>query len=108
MICFRDAIAGSPSQEVNVERNPYQYLPSPREQIYWFPIYSAMLNISEELAKKFDVGTQTIEETREYYSQLQGLKVERKEDIDTALDLRLKFVEKHPFSKVLKRDSSKD
>lgn len=98
----------SPSQEVTVERNPYQYLPSPREQIYWFPIYSAMLNISEELAKKFDVDTQKIEETREYYSQLQALRVERKEDIDAALELRLKFVEKHPFSKVFKEDSSAD
>ena len=93
----------SPSQEVTVERNPYQYLPSPREQIFWFPIYSAMLNISEELAKKFDVDVQTIEETREYYFQLQQLQVERNEDIDAALELRTKFVEKHPFEKNVKR-----
>lgn len=98
----------SASQEVNVERNPYQYLPSPREQIYWFPIYSAMLNISEELAKKFDVPTESIEETRAYYSQLQRFKVERKEDIDAALELRLEFVKNHPFSKVVTEDSSKD
>lgn len=98
----------SPSQEVTVERNPYQYLPSPREKIYWFPIYSAMLNISDELAKKFDVDTQTIEETRKYYSQLQSLSVERKEDLDKALELRLEFVKKHPFSSVFEGDSSAD
>jgi hypothetical protein len=98
----------SPSQEVIVERNPYQYIPSPREQIFWFPIYSAMLNISEELAKKFNVETKTIEETRDYYFQLQQLKVEHKEDIDTALELRTKFVEKHQFSSALERDSSVD
>ena len=97
----------SPAQEVTVERNPYQYIPSPREHIFWFPIYSAMLNISEQLAKKFDVETDKIEETREYYSQLQKLKVERKEDIDEALQLRLKFVRNHPFSKNLSDDSSK-
>ena len=98
----------SPSQEVTVERNPYQYLPSPREQIYWFPIYSAMLDLSEQLAKKFDVDTKEIEETREYYSQLQAFKVERKEDIDEALKLRSKFVEKHPFDRVFKEDPSAD
>lgn len=98
----------SPSQEVTVERNPYQYLPSPREQIFWFPIYSAMLNISEELAKKFDVDTQAIEETREYYSELQKLRVEQKEDIDAALELRMRFVEKHPFAKVLKDRSASE
>ena len=98
----------SSSQEVTVERNPYQYIPSPREQIFWFPIYSAMLNISEELAKKFDVDTKNIEETREYYSQLQNFKVERNEDIDAALELRLKFVEKHPFGNIVKREALSD
>ncbi|NHJ14703.1 MAG: hypothetical protein EAX95_13570, partial [Candidatus Thorarchaeota archaeon] len=27
----------APSQEVTQERNPYQYVPSPREHIFWFP-----------------------------------------------------------------------
>jgi hypothetical protein len=87
----------SPSQEVTFERNPYQYLPSPREHIFWFPLYSAMLDISEQLAEKYGVSTDAVEETRQYYSKLEKLKPERTEDIDTALELRKEFVSKHPF-----------
>ena len=94
----------APSQEVAIERNPYQYIPSPKDHIFWFPIYSALLDVSEKLADEFYLDKSTIQETRKYYSELQRLAPERKEDIDKGIELREKFIAKHPFDKVLKDD----
>jgi hypothetical protein len=87
----------APSKEVTMERNPYQYVPSPKDHIFWFPFYSSLLNALEELAKNYEVDLDPIRDTKEYYSQLQKLRPERKEDLDLAIKLRDDFVSKHPF-----------
>lgn len=89
------------SHEVAVERNPYQYVPSPKDHVFWFPLYSALLDASERLAKEFDVDTNLIKETRAYYAQLQKLRPERSEDIDKGIELREEFVRDHLFSDII-------
>ncbi len=90
----------APAQEVSQERNPYMYVPSPKDHIFWFPLYSALLDSIEKLAEQTGVNTIKIRETREYYSKLQALRPERTEDIDEAIEMRKEFVSKHPFSDV--------
>jgi len=86
------------SQEVTQERNPYQFIPSPKEHILWFPIYSTILDATERLADQFEVDKTSIEEARLYYAKLQQLRAERKEDIDEAIKLSEEFVSRHPFA----------
>ena len=87
----------APSQEVIMERNPYQYIPSPKEHIFWFPLYSAMLDSVEEIAKSVEADTAQIEEVRQYYSKLQQLRPEIKEDLDRAIELRDEFMREHQY-----------
>lgn len=94
-------IMWAPSQEVNMERNPYQYVPSPKDHIFWFPIYSVLLNAAEELAERSNVDTKEIEDAKEYFAELQRLRPERKEDIETAEDMRKKFVSGHSFREIV-------
>ncbi|MHA1934346.1 MAG: hypothetical protein ACW97A_03610 [Candidatus Thorarchaeota archaeon] len=97
----RVLVMWAPSQEVTIERNPYQYVPSPKENVFWFPIYSALLDISEQLAKHNDVDTAVVDETRKYYSEIQTLRPERNEDIDKGIKLREDFIRSHKFSSIL-------
>ncbi|MFW9846875.1 MAG: hypothetical protein ACFFD6_09015 [Candidatus Thorarchaeota archaeon] len=87
----------APSQEVSMERNPYQYLPSPKDHIFWFPLYSSMIEMTEKLAEKYDVDTDILDEVREYYSQLSVLRPEEKTNLDIAEKLRDDFIRDHPF-----------
>jgi len=87
----------APSQEVTMERNPYQYVPSPKDHIFWFPLYSALLAATEELADKFEVDSSEIRDARTYYSQLQKLRPDMKGDLDMAEKLRADFVASHPY-----------
>lgn len=93
----RVLVMWAPSQEVTQERNPYQYVPAPKDLIFWFPIYSAMLDSVERLAEAHNVDTIEIAEARSYYAKLEKLRPERKEDIEEAILLREKFVRDHPF-----------
>ncbi len=100
----RVLVMWSPQQEIVRERDPYQYVPQPRDHIFWFPIFSGLLEATEGLAKQFDIDTTTIDETREYYAALEQLKPERITDIDVALELRKDFLEKHRFKDIIKED----
>jgi len=91
----------APSQEVNIERNPFQYVPSPKERVFWFPIYSALLDASEQLAEYHGIDAAAVRETRDYYSKIQKLRPERNEDIDRGISLREDFVQSHSFSNIL-------
>ncbi|MHA1944286.1 MAG: hypothetical protein ACW96M_07815 [Candidatus Thorarchaeota archaeon] len=90
-------IMWAPSQEVTMERNPFQYVPSPKDHIFWLPIYSSLLEATQKLAQNFGVDTQLIEDAREHYSNIQSLRPERREDIDTGAELREQFVTGHNF-----------
>jgi len=94
-------IMWAPSQEVNMERNPYQYVPSPKDHIFWLPIYSVLLNAAEELAKHHDVDTQEIDDAKAYFAEIQRLRPERKEDIEIAAEMRKKFVAGHSFREIV-------
>ncbi len=90
-------IMWAPSQEVSMERNPYQYVPSPKDHIFWFPLYSSLLDMTEELARKYDVDTQYVKDARAYYARLQSLRPERNEDLDIAVKIRDEFIKSHRF-----------
>jgi len=94
-------IMWAPSQEVWMERNPYQYVPQPRDRIFWFPFFSVLLDVSEKMASKHNVDTSIIDEVREYYSELEKYTAERKEDIDAATKLRENFHSTHSFKDLL-------
>ena len=96
----RVLVMWAPAQEVSQERNPYMYVPSPKDHIFWFPVYSILLDVTEELAISVGADTAAIDEARSYYSRLQALRPERGEDIDEAKELRQEFVSKHPFSDI--------
>ena len=101
----RVLIMWASSQEVSMERNPYQYVPQPRDRVFWFPFYSVLLEISEEMANKYNIETSLIDEVREYYAEFEKLTAERKEDIDTASELRDSFMKKHSFNELLEETS---
>ncbi len=97
----RVLVMWAPSAEVTIERNPYQYVPAPKDHIFWFPIYSALLDASEKLADEFNLDKSAIQETREYYAKLQKLRPEMRDDIDKGIDLRKAFIKDHPFADIL-------
>ena len=94
-----------PQQEIVRERDPFQYVPQPRDHIFWFPVYSVILSTLETLAQEFDVDRTAITDTREYFAELQRMRPERREDIDAAIALRKKFIEEHPFSDITSDDN---
>ncbi|MHA2024031.1 MAG: hypothetical protein ACTSWQ_10255 [Candidatus Thorarchaeota archaeon] len=96
----RVLVMWAPSQEVTQERNPYMYVPSPKDHIFWFPLYSTILDVTEKLAEKVGANTDAVKETRSYYAKLQALGPERIEDLDEGIKLRQEFIRKHPFSDV--------
>ncbi|MCF2136992.1 MAG: hypothetical protein K9W43_07060 [Candidatus Thorarchaeota archaeon] len=96
-------IMWAPSQEVSMERNPYQYVPSPKDHIFWFPLYASLLETAEALAKKYDVDTKYIRDARAYYAKLQNLRPERNKDLDFAVQLRDEFIKEHPFKNDMKK-----
>jgi hypothetical protein len=95
----------APATEVTMERNPYQYVPAPFDHIFWFPVYSSILDTMERLAENLELDTDSIKDTRDYYSKLQLLNPERKEDIDKASKLRQEFLKNHKFSEVIRNDN---
>jgi hypothetical protein len=100
----RVLVMWAPSQEVTIERNPYQYVPSPKDHIFWFPLYSSLLDAAEQLATLANVDTSAIDETRQYYFKLQKLRAEIKEDIDKGIELREEFIKSHTFSSILEEE----
>jgi hypothetical protein len=96
-------IMWAPSQEVSMERNPYQYVPSPKDHIFWLPIYSTLLNATEALAKQFDVDLEEIEDAKQYFAQWQRLKPELKDDIDTGAEMRKQFIAGHSFRDIVRK-----
>lgn len=96
----RVLVMWAPSQEVTQERNPYMYVPSPKDHIFWFPLYSTIIDATEKLAEKVGADTAALKETREYYARIQALKPERREDLDEGIRLRQEFIRNHPFSDV--------
>jgi hypothetical protein len=93
----RVLVMWAPSQEVIMERNPYQYVPSPKEHIFWFPLYSAILDSVGKMARKFDVDAEPIDNAKRYYSELEKLRPEIKEDLDKAINLRAEFVARNRY-----------
>jgi len=90
-----------PQQEITLERNPFQYVPHPRDRIYWFPLYSVMLQASKDLLQKLECDTDVIESTQEYFSELEKLRAERKGDLDVAVELRKKYYANHQLDKII-------
>ena len=103
----RVLVLWGPQQEVVIERNPFQFVPHPRDRVFWFPIYSALLASAEELAKNAGVDTTPIDETREYYRDLQKLVPQKSSDIDVAIELRKEYIKSHSFGSILS-DSDQD
>ncbi len=89
----------APSQEVSMERNPFQYVPGPKDQIFWLPMYSTILDSVEMIAKELEADTTAIRDAKEYFAQIQNLSPLRKEDLSEAIRLRDEFIKKHPFEK---------
>ena len=104
----RVLVMWAPSQEITFERNPYQYVPSPKEHIFWFPLYSSLLDVAEELAVNNNVDTQIIDETREYFSKLEKLRPERKEDITLGSDLRKEYIKRTEISDFIREPEVSD
>jgi hypothetical protein len=90
----------APAHEVTQERNPFQYVPRPIDQIFWLPLYSALLDSCNQLADHFGVDSAVIDETREYYAAYEKLRPERREDIDEAIRLRDEYIAKHSFAEI--------
>lgn len=91
-----------PQQEVVIERNPFQYVPHPRDRIFWFPVYSSILSASQKIAEEMNLDTSLVQETKQYFAELEKLRPERTQDIDKAIKLRDEFVEKHRFKDIIK------
>jgi hypothetical protein len=91
----------APSHEVTQERNPFQYVARPIDRIFWLPLYSSLLDSCDKLAQYFEIDSDLLRETKEYYSEYEKLRPERKEDIDKAIKLREEFVAKHSFSELV-------
>ncbi|MHA2300108.1 MAG: hypothetical protein ACXACD_04050 [Candidatus Thorarchaeota archaeon] len=95
-------IMWAPSQEVSMERNPYQYVPSPKDHIFWLPIYSVLLNSAQALAEQFEVDTQEISDAKQYFAKWQKLRPELKKDIDMGAEMRNLFISGHSFHDILR------
>ncbi len=93
-----------PQQEVTMERNPYQYVPHPRDHIYWFPLFSVMLQASKEISEKLELDTEVITATQKYFSNLEKLRAERKGDLDIATQLRKAYYNEHPLDRIIDED----
>lgn len=97
----RVLVMWAPSQEVTIERNPYQYVPAPKDRVFWFPFYSAVLDASERILENLSLDTVEVVETRKYFAELQMLRPERNEDLDRGIALREEYLKKHKFSDIV-------
>jgi len=96
-----------PQQEVVIERNPFQYVPHPRDKIFWFPLYSVVLNTAEEILATIGRDVTPIRETREYFAELQTCTPHSREDLERAMRLRDEFIAKHRFTDFVNDDSQR-
>jgi hypothetical protein len=94
----------APSQEVIMERNPFQYVPGPKERIYWLPLYSALLTVAEDLSDHYGLDKRDIVESREYFAEIMTLRPERPGDLEKAAMMRSDYIESHPFSDILENE----
>lgn len=54
----------SENQAVNIERNPYTYVPSPKEQWYTMAVYGYIFNSLNQIAKKLEIDLDNEDELR--------------------------------------------
>ncbi|MHA1770220.1 MAG: hypothetical protein ACTSXS_01330 [Candidatus Thorarchaeota archaeon] len=87
-----------PQQEVAIERNPFQYVPHPRDKVFWFPVYSVLLDSSEQILEKLGRDTTPIKETREYFAKLLTFTPYSHDDLQEAIKLRDEYIANHRFA----------
>ena len=90
----------APSNEVNIERNPFQYVPAPKDRVFWFPFFASVLDASEKILEKMDLETSEVVETRKYFAELQRLRPERNDDLDRGIELRQEYMKKYRFEDI--------
>ena len=94
-----------PQQEVNIERNPYSFVPQPQDHIFWLPAFAGLLEASAQLADEFGIDKTNIDETREYFDTLQKFSPLKAEDIDKAIEHQKEFARKHSFKSIIKDET---
>jgi hypothetical protein len=78
----------SPQQTVNVERNPYSYLPEPRTYALTFPMFFTLISIIREIIAKEGLQTDKLDRIIEFQSEFLKLDVSRNEDMKISQKLR--------------------
>ena len=77
---------------VKFERNPYQFVPYPREGIVEIPFYLAMFRLLNEVFEKMNLDNSELERMIEYLETYKKLNVSRDEDMTEARALRKNLV----------------
>ncbi len=84
----RKLVLWSPEQIVNIERNPYSYVPEPRNYALLLPIYHTFFAVLRELFVSHDMDTIVIDRLALYLHEYLQLSVTRNEDLFEAQRLR--------------------
>jgi len=90
----------SPQAQVMIERDPYQYVPTPLDRILWFPWISTLLNSMEQILGEMNLDDEIVKEVREYYSSIQALTPSDDKNLKIADELVKRFIKDHPFANV--------
>jgi hypothetical protein len=78
----------SPDLTVQLERNPYSYVPEPRTYALTYPMFYTLLKFMHDLLEHLDTATPEIRRIADYLSEFLKLQVSRQEDIWISIEKR--------------------
>jgi hypothetical protein len=81
----------SPDLAVQVERNPYSYVPDPRTYSLTFPMFYTLTKLLRDVFRQLNIENLNIDTTAEYLDRFLQLNVSKQEDMDTAVRNRAKL-----------------
>lgn len=76
---------------VRIERNPYTYVPAPRELLLDVPFFYSFFTTMRGIFLKSEIEVEQIDRFMEYMSHYSGLTASRDQDMDEARKLRITF-----------------
>jgi hypothetical protein len=78
----------SPDLTVQIERNPYSYVPDPRTYSLTFPMFYTLMKLLNDVLKHIQIEDTEIEKIAVYVDKFLQLNVSRQQDMDVAIRTR--------------------
>jgi len=84
-------------KQVLIERNPYQFVPRPRDFVFYYPLMFLFIRFIDEVSEKVRVSSGSLTELRNHYATLFSLDSQQIEDLNKSREMSQSFLTRMPF-----------